>query len=269
MIIINLHGGLGNQLFQIAFGYSLLKKYNVNVHYYRNDKSNTHSNKDYFTDYFIKCPISRIKEIPNGSLLYKENPEDCYSKKDIDLPNLNNNYLFYGYFQNEKYFKEYYDEIIDFLKNDKISNRLNNDYPNLENSFFIHFRRGDFTNNNFHEVNNDLYFTKSIEYIYTHLEKYETTNFYILSDNIEYCKNYSLFKKLPNLNFIESLDEIETIYFMNECKKGGICSNSTFSWWGSYMNTNKDKLVIQPKKWLNCDWDQSGICYTNTVIIES
>lgn len=78
-------------------------------------------------------------------------------------------------------------------------------------------------------------------------------NLNIISNDIEYCKSYEIlnnFKDKINLNFIENSDEIESFYIMTTCK-GGIMSNSSYSWWGSYINKNKNKKFIMPNEWLN------------------
>jgi len=50
------------------------------------------------------------------------------------------------------------------------------------------------------------------------------------------------------------------------CRKGGLCSNSSFSWWGSYLNTNPDKVVIMPKQWM-ANSDIFDVWYEGTIII--
>jgi hypothetical protein len=59
---------------------------------------------------------------------------------------------------------------------------------------------------------------------------------------------------LYGLSFIENMDTLHSIYFMSLCRKGGICSNSTFSGWATVLNRSNDstdKIVIFPNKWIN------------------
>ena len=76
--------------------------------------------------------------------------------------------------------------------------------------------------------------------------------FYVFSDDIKYCKDVTY---LTSFNFILDLDEIDSLYLMSMCTKGGICSNSSFSWWGGYLNDNNDKMVIYPNRWFNSNWE--------------
>ena len=114
-----------------------------------------------------------------------------------------------------------------------------------------------------YHINYNTYFNKAIEQINT-ID--ENPKFYIVSDDLEYCKK--IFKTLKNKVFVETFDEVYTLYLMASCKKGGICSHSSFSWWGSYLNNNPDKTVIFPSKWINRDWDYSGIYYSKVIKID-
>jgi hypothetical protein len=89
-------------------------------------------------------------------------------------------------------------------------------------------------------------------------------HFYIVSDDIEYCKTFAGFKKI-NKTFID-LPALETLYLMSLCEKGGICGNSTFSWWGSYLNKSSQKVVTFPGKWLKNTW-KNDIYYNDSVVI--
>ena len=130
-------------------------------------------------------------------------------------------------------------------------------------SYFIHVRRGDYLNSSFHYINLDVYYRNAIKYI---LNIDRTAHFYIISDDIEYCKRYNVIKDI-NKTFYENQDELETMYFMSLCNKGGVCANSTFSWFGSYLNRNPDKIVIFPDKWDNSSNVESDIYYTNSIVL--
>ena len=137
------------------------------------------------------------------------------------------------------------------MKNKQLCNELLTKYPKLKTSYFIHIRKGDYVDNPLYEIDYDEYFTKAIAYIQSiDPDAY----FYIVSDDISFCKTYKILDSI-NKTFIENMDTLHTIYFMSLCKKGGICSNSTFSGWGTNLNSNKNKIVVFPKKWINTSYN--------------
>ncbi len=242
-ININLMGGLCNQMFQIAAGYALSLKYNKILLIKSLDK-NPHSNINYFDNIFRK--INNKLESSENNYVYTEPKNECLLYRDI--PNFKNIEL-NGYFQNENYFMEYRNEILELLKIESKQNiYLREKYTDLSNSYFIHIRKGDYVNNSLHDIDIGNYYQKSIEYIKS---INDNPVFYIFSNDIEYCKTLSWLNE--NTKFID-LDEVNSLYLMSMCFKGGIAINSSYSWWGGYLNTNMDKLVIYPDKWFNSDW---------------
>ena len=255
-LFIELTGGLGNQLFQVASAYGISKKNNMNlILLYNNDykKHMTHNtDRDEFMNtifnYFNYTLIENVNVSNENVNVHSENK--CFDYDSFIIKENSKNYLLKGYFQNQQYFEEYKSELIHTFKNDNISNQLLNKYSLLEKSYFIHLRRGDYVGHWLYEFNRDDYFTKATEYI---LNKDKNSHFYILSDDIDFCKGYSILNNI-NKTFIEDMSTLETLYFMSLCKKGGICSNSTFSGWATNLNTNKDKIVIVPKQWINVNY---------------
>jgi hypothetical protein len=120
----------------------------------------------------------------------------------------------------------------------------------LEQSYFIHIRRGDYLNKGMYHYDKDAYYQLAIEHI---LEKDSDAHFFIVSDDVTFVKKYELLDKI-NKTVIEEMNTLDTFYFMSMCKKGGICANSTFSGWASQLNTNKDKIIIVPRQWINIDY---------------
>ena len=254
-ISIYLAGGLGNRLFQVAIMYGISRKHNRK--YFLNlIETNIHSNIDYITTIFKNFNYENI--INNDNIhTYSIIRESSYSTYEL-INNISNNILIINCPQNVQYFNDYYNEIINLLNFDYINNKYKVDI----NAYFIHIRRGDYLTSELHkDICNDNYFKLAIYYIRS-IDS--TAQFYVFSDDIEYCKSLDYLK---NEYFIKDLDELTTLYLMSKCIKGGICPNSTFSWWGSYLNTNKEKIVIMPKKWLN-----DGICdiyYENCIILDN
>ena len=166
-----------------------------------------------------------------------------------NVPNINENILLHGFFQSEKYFSEYKTEIYSMFKMDYETNvYLTNKYNNLENKYFIHVRRGDYLETTLQYVNLDNYYKNCLNMLPN------DSKFLIISDDIDYCKKLEIFKG-DNFEFVEYENELNSLYLMSLCRMGGIAANSSFSWWGGYLNENTNKTVFFPNKWVNADWD--------------
>ena len=111
----------------------------------------------------------------------------------------------------------------------------------------IHVRRGDYLNIPLYSGICDLpYYTRAIEYIKS---KSKNPKFYIFSNDMEWCK---INLPVENAVFVEANTGINSIFDMillSSCKYN-IIANSSFSWWGAWLNKNK-KAVIAPTKWYN------------------
>jgi len=249
--------GLGNRLFMVASVYGMSRKFNKKFAITRVGNS-VHSNINYDENIFkkikkvdnIPSPYITINEIHSNLLIYTDYSNEISNNKNIAMD---------GYFQNSQYFDYCYNEIQDlfcfddFIIPDKYSD---------QNVYFIHIRRGDYLMHiHTHFICNDDYFIKAVAKI----KKLDSDAiFYVFSDDIEYCKKQEYLK---NEVFIENVDECTSLKIMKNCKKGGICSNSSFSWWGSYLNKNKDKIIIQPKKWVKYNFE-CDVYVNNSIILD-
>ena len=274
ILFIRTHGGLGNQMFQIASGYGIAKKNNMECfiinssNVSKGDFTHTEDNNFFMNTIFTNFPIINLEFINMKEVIsYNEESKNCFIFNDIVLKD---DVLLNGYFQNEKYFIDYKNIIIESFKDNiiykTILNKIKiNDKYNLmlQNSYFLHVRRGDYVNHPTHQIDYDTYYSKAISYI---LERDENAFFFIVSDDIEFCQSYSILNNINKVFFINP-NPLETIYVMSLCYKGSICCNSTFSWWGSYLNNNRNKIVLFPNKWINNDW-VNDIYYEKSIIIE-
>jgi len=238
-ISIQLVGGLGNQLFQIAsaYGLSLLQCKQLQV---KPNKHNPHSGLNYFSSIFRKIEkteLSYIKVIE---------PPNCFTNK-LEIPNYNYNIEICGFFQNEKYFNRYKTEIYNLFSIEKWRQKyLLDKYTGLHNGCFIHFRKGDYVGNPTYDIVTDKYYELALKKIET-IHQSSDILYFIFSNNLEYCRNL-YFLQNKNVIYIDE-DEINSLFLMSYCNIGGIGCNSTFSWWGGYLNQNENKTVIYPKKW--------------------
>ena len=271
MIIVRIWEGLGNQLFQYAYARALQLRtgYQVCLDINRSYKSVLESRgtqREYMLDKFrIKLPvISNVakyyffleqKNILQDILFgmskahiivpgfYKEE----YPSYKIRLKYVENNQYLMGWFQSEDYFKEYEDIIRkDLMPNKKI--RISNKLRRLlveEKTVAIHIRREDYKKSN--NILPVYYYMNAKKYMES---KIEQPYYIFFSDYMEWVRKEFDFG--PNSFYIseEGLKDYEELLVMGKCKYN-IIANSTFSWWGAWLNQNKNKLVIGPKQWVN------------------
>jgi hypothetical protein len=227
MISCNLAGGLGNYMFQIGAMYSLSPNVGFNIE----NVIQVHKNiKTYLTNIFRNVNFS-ISE-----LQYQYNEVEFNYNK---LPN-KDGMLFNGYFQSEKYLDR--DKILDLYSIDKDTmNYINLKYKKFfSNSVSIHVRRGDYLDKkDRHPIQDINYYNLAM----TYFNNYE--NFIIFSDDIEWCKNNFMGDKFM---FIEGEKDYIDLWLMSLCTHN-IIANSSFSWWGAWLNKNSNKKVIAPSNW--------------------
>jgi hypothetical protein len=249
-LYVRLHGGLGNQLFQVASGYGIAKKHNMILILVSDYRKETFPHQEEVDTYnktlFSTFRIIHMDHLPVIDHYYEMDNVQCFrynetlGEKPIYIE---------GYLQTEKYFKDYRQEIIALFK----------PYNLQLDSYFIHVRRGDFLKEVLYKVELDDYYTRAIQYIES---IHSNTHYYIVSDDIDFCKKYPLFASL-NKTFVEGT--MEAFSIMSSCK-GGICSNSTFSWWGSYL-IDREKTVLFPKQWINNGHENKDIYYEGSIIL--
>lgn len=266
-LFIRIQGGLGNQLFQICAGAAIAQKNNMNCFII-----NSSELKQTFThiddnNYLLNTIFGNFNQVKlaninlNALTQFKEKEEDCFVYNPPDA--FNDDVFINGYFQNEQYFLNIKQELLPLFKENEVYYKFikTADAKLAKNSYFIHVRRGDYLNSDLYTFDTDKYYTIAIQHI---LSVTPDAHFIIVSDDIEYCKNYAVFNKICK-TFID-LPVLETLYLMSLCEKGGICANSTFSWWGSYLNDNPNKVVIFPEKWIKKPWP-NDIYYQNSIVV--
>lgn len=253
MIGVYLEGGLCNRLFQVAFAYSFAKKHGLTFKI-EGWKINT-----YHSSHIYEWLIQRFIDLPNYDkkdiIYYQEQFKEFYEEySDYRPPSINTDRCVFirGFFQNEKYFIEYKDDIFDLFKEpDYITDIINNSkyFPYLEEAYFLHIRLGDYVNSEKHWIDLEKYYINALSQI-------EPNAILIIFSNFpkEIPIHYkSILPQLHSRNIIivTETDEVFNLYLMSKCKKGGICANSSFSWWGSWLNKNENKKVFMPSRWMN------------------
>lgn len=245
MLKIALKGGLGNQMFQYAHGRKLMivnkKEVVLDLSFFKEIVGTNVTQRDYKLENFNIADIKKTYS-KKQSLLDKILSK-IFRKLGIQKE---------GYFQSELYFKEIEDTI---RKEFKLKEPLSPLAQNFLNqiiqtplSVSLHVRRGDYVNNlktNLVHGSCDIeYYKKSIDYM---KDKLKDPTFFIFSDDIEWVKENI---KIDKSVFVSgpTVKDYEELILMSECSNN-IIANSTFSWWGAWLNPNPNKIVIGPKQW--------------------
>lgn len=266
MIIVKISGGLGNQMFQYAFGKSMgiITGHEIKVDiswYSRNNE------RVYGLDVLDNPPkIASLTEIVNVLFrsnlnrfiakyvrpLWKHSKRYVFEKEPFiyDLTLSKDDNLYYdGYWQNPSYLKDW-KNISPFFeyapKNNDFMAKLRQEYPD-RNIVGIQIRGGDYLiNTDVGLICNEEYFKKATTFMSEHV-----TNplFLIFTDTPDYAAH--VLKDLNiNLVFVpqDIKNAIDDIKIMSQCDHV-IISNSTFGWWGAWLNKNENKIVVGPKLW--------------------
>jgi len=277
MNTVLLFNGLGNQMSQYAF---YLAKKNINPDiicmYFPSKYDDQHNglelnkifnirirkNFKYYVSYFIysiysnrdtngfKGKISRkISKYLNINVIYEKSY--AFDSKLL-LEKTSGIMYFWGGWHNERYFDTIKDDISRIFSF-KIHNS-DNSILKLQSeicsksSVSIHIRRGDYLNNNIVNVFGGIcdldYYKRSIDYI---KENVENPYFYIFSDDKDWIKENFLLQNSEIVNLNLGADSWKDMYLMSLCKHN-INANSTFSWWGAWLNSNNNKIVVVPQK---------------------
>lgn len=294
MITIKIQAGLGNQMFQYALGRRIIEKTGKNIRfelsYYANNLAKGDTVRELGIDKFnIMSDIERDYKATPLFFVYKEKilrkifntNAFTFYKKYLD-PN-KNSYLI-GFWQSEKYFKDI-ENIIkkEFTLKDKIEERGENDIAkaylekinNSKVSISVNIRRGDYADNikvrNYHGLIEKEYFINGVKYIKERLNiEKDVINIFIFSDDIEWCKeNLNDLEYYGNLFFSsKEISATDTLYLISKCHHN-VIANSSFSWWGAWLNQNENKIVVAPKYWVKVKIDTKDVVPEEWIELEN
>jgi hypothetical protein len=281
-IIVQLNGGLGNQLFQYAFVRNLaiinkaVLKLDTGTHY---DYEEWNCNRTYLLGNFNiqATPATQAElNLANNVRIWQRYglvpkwihiQETSFGtfREDL-LRSYKKNILLNGYWQNEHYFRP----ISSLLKNELVLKKTFSDsyLANMreKNSVAIHIRRGDYiSDTDYSKRYADLflsgYYKRAIEFM---MQQLVNPVFYVFSDDIEWCKENLIFPDIRIIYIENTEDSVHDFSLMTSCKHQ-IIANSTFSWWAAWLNGYEKKIVICPCKWFLNDWDDSHYALTGWV----
>lgn len=194
----------------------------------------------------------RVIFFPFGDQHYDQAPVHFFPQVFAYLDK--NEYLI-GLFQSYKNFDDCRDAILQEFQFDKhllskstikMSERMKQC-----NSVSIHVRRGDYMNGYYYNLLGKVcdleYYQRAIMEIKKHVSN---PKFFVFSDDKEYVVKHLLLEEAEYADFNIGVDSWQDMYLMSQCHHN-IIANSTFSWWGAWLNTHHDKIVVAPPRWFN------------------
>jgi hypothetical protein len=238
MIAGYLIGGLGNQLFIIftVINYSL--KMNIPFIFPKKPRS---FDRPFYFDSFLSKIKGNTGEI--NFKVYRETGLFEYTR----IPQYNRNFVVHGYFQNANYFHENKDRILEIIGfNEQVKLVKNKEYD-----CSLHFRIGDAKINTSFVILDTDYYISALKYLSVKNVLY----FYEEEDSDDVLEKIKIIQKEVDCIFTPidtSIPDYQQLILMSLCKNN-IIANSTFSWWGAYLNTNQDKKVVYPSKYFQND----------------
>lgn len=274
MITVRIKGGLGNQLFQYAIGYALKKESGQELNFNPSFTSNMTPRgyklpqlnvqySDVVEDKSLPAKVRILKNkyvnkacrLAQGGEIYRYKGGIYFLEKDESyqagvLKLKAENIYIDGYFQSEKYFKKYREELLTQINP---SYEPENEYTNALTdvrrfkSVAVHVRHGDFgkDNNPLHYVLGEQYYHNALKYVE---ERVEEPEFFWFSDDIDWVKQN--FGNHDNFHFVSlhtAHADIDEMMLMKNCHHI-ITANSTFSWWAAWLNEHEDAIWICPAK---------------------
>lgn len=276
MIIVKIMAGLGNQMFQYATARALALHRNTDLYL---DISSYMDMADVDTPRSYELDVYNINaSIANDELLSSVLPTEAVRTKYVDrwkeivgrgsiwtylekhhgynpeLLNTPKNVYISGWWQCPKYFQDIRSQLLKEFEPVNAPNEKNTDYIQKAlscNSISLHVRRGDYVSNknafSHHGLAPIEYYTLAIEHFKSTVD---SPVFFVFSDDLDWCKNNL---PLPEGSiYVDGnggASAYEDIRIMRSCKHA-VIANSSFSWWGAWLNNNPSKVVIAPRVWL-------------------
>ena len=281
MIISKITGGLGNQMFQCAAGRAMSlqmkSKLSLDTSFFKGDYFHSNHENKILINLFPKIESLHFETIDDPFVVEQRRNGKKFANKiynfiygvfgtnsvyetvsenqtltyqaDFHSQKTKNLYLI-GDWQNENYFLEYESDMRNDFKFPKID--INSRNGNLLDlvcnniSVSIHIRRGDYLSSTTHTALDQSYYKEAINIVN---DRINNPVFFVFSDDIDWCKsNLNLKDAYYVDNNFEGKSYVD-MQLMSNCNHN-IIANSSFSWWGAWLNDSNDKIVISPKVWL-------------------
>ncbi len=274
MVITNLIGGLGNQIFQYAAGRALSLERGASLRLDISDFANYGLHQGFELQRIFNCTaeiaseadvcailgwqgspcIRRVVSRPSMAAFRRKGfvvePHFHYWR---EIKNVASDCYLSGYWQSEKYFSRFAEQIrSDFhfrlpleSKNAELAKKIGQ-----VNSVSLHVRRGDYVHNPKNSATYELcsldYYKSSIQHV---AERIQKPHFLVFSDDIVWAKsNLRIGFSHQYVDHNHGANSYNDIRLMSLCKHH-IIANSSFSWWGAWLNPSTRKIVVAPKRW--------------------
>ena len=282
-VSVYLCAGLGNRMFQYASVKGLSHRYGFSFRVHSYDTNRQHNNNNY--DWFIR-DVLRLENVQNidtpqfkatyNTDIWEQPVEQHIGYHEIESKTIENR-VAYGFFQSEKYFAHIADTIRrDFQAPTSMTSFIRsylverNIAPDDNDLTIIHFRFGDFLcGDGKHFINLDEYYKHCIQTL-----SEDSPIILITEEPATLCIVYPDLVRLLEQRqapvyvapALEEHCECFHLYLMTYAKTV-ICSNSTFAWWGAWLNSRKDKTVFLPDRMINAPYpsmiDMKGATYVH------
>jgi len=230
----SLIGGLGNQLFILAACESFSQQTGKSMILNPNQpQPSPHTDHNYFDTIFKNWKVM-FKHENNFQMICEPEYLDYMDWPYFLKSYTNKNIILYGYFQHWKYIEPIREQFVQRLS---FNSNLDSKYDWIKDYFFLHVRGGDYLYNHksLHYVDLKKYYKKCLDSI-------PNEQIVVFTNDVPFAESI-----LKGYSYIlVSEPEEDSLYLMSKCK-GGICANSTFSWWGAYLNPNRK--IFLPSKW--------------------
>ena len=253
MLTIIKHGGLGNQLFMLASTEGIATEtgriFYIDITVKGDD--NPHSKNTYVGTLLKKWELVHR---PLGAEvgLYDDRHLRKIPWADIIRSRSENDILIRGYLQRWEYIHPIRDRFIERLS---FNHEILKKYPDIETCTFVHVRGGDYIGSSLHHVDLQSYYNKCLDLV--HPQRL------ILFTN---DRTYAMKIMEGRCFIIADENEEDSLFLMSKCR-GGIIGNSTFAWWGAYLNPNRQ--IFMPSKWfLDEQFDSSGYFFPGCIVVD-
>lgn len=282
MVVTELQGGLGNQMFQYAIGRHLsilnncrllldtrylddrkprknftyrelnLDIFNIDIELAPESISRKYGlNRNFFWKFISRLPLPKKLRVINEER-FSFSPEVLHSPDNVYLK---------GYWQTEKYFTAIEDIIrTDFVLKKSLPPVIQKLQYEISSAMSVcmHVRRGDFVHTDMHRTLGMEYYGKAATLMQA---KFEAVVFYVFSDDIEWCKKNIVFN--GRIIYVDDsfAGEKSSGHFSLMCScRHFIIPNSSFAWWAAWLGADKNKVVVAPRTWFyNEKWDTKDI----------